>query len=111
MDKTECPIITDWQEMKAEFRAAVAKVDGVHLTVGETNKHVVEILEHVRHLEKLDVIAQVLGRIARHLLCAVIVAMAIFGGLLTMYVVRDSSTLVHATGPGGTSFHVEGQPG
>jgi hypothetical protein len=108
MDQRDCPIIEDWQSMKQEFRIAVDNVERVRISVTETNGRVLEILEHVKHLEKLDAIADILGKVARNLLYAVIGAMVMFGSLLTVYVVRDSAANFHATGPGGTSVHVEG---
>lgn len=108
VDKTECPVVADWQEMKGEFREAVSKLDRMNATVGETNSHVIEIMEHVKHLEKLDVIATVLGRIANRLLYAVISAMIIFGGLLVIVVIKDTSARVAAQMPGGVSLEMHG---
>lgn len=107
MSTEECPIVSDWQAMKAEFRLAVDNVERVRVSVVDTNGRVMEILEHVKHLEKLDVIADILGQVARNLLYAVIGAMVIFGSLLMIYAVKDSDTSFHATGPANTSVHVE----
>lgn len=108
MGQNDCPIIVDWQAMKHEFLMAVQKVDAVAHKVGETDEHVLQILEHVRHLEKLDVIAVILEKVARNLLYAVVGAMLIFGSLLTVYVVKDTTAIFQATGPSGVGLRVEG---
>lgn len=106
MGTNECPIILDWQAMKHEFQAAVHKVESVESKVAETNIHVLQILEHVKHLEQLDAIAHILSRIAKNLLYAVVAAMLIFGSLLTVYVVKDTNKSFVATGPVGTSLTI-----
>ena len=86
MNDCQCPIVSDWKDMKQKFLDAVEEVKGTRQDVSTTNSLVREILGHVQHLEKLDTIASILGRVARNLLYAVVAAMVIFGVLLVILV-------------------------
>lgn len=110
MPPNDCPIVNDWREMKSEFLRAVDEVKSTKAAVLETNGLVRTVSEKVAHLEKLDEIASVLGTLAGRLLWLVAGAIVLLGILLAVYVVRDSQTSLHATGPGGTSVHI-GAPG
>jgi hypothetical protein len=125
-DVTDCPIVSDWQLMKEEFRSAIKEAamaaataaaavvaanmlaEQVKLSVAETDKHVMAVLDKMEHLQQLDVIAKTLTSVSRALLGTLFFVVLILGVLSITLVVRGSPTTFTATAPGGGSVSVQG---
>lgn len=125
-DVKDCPIVTDWQVMKEEFRSAIkesaaaaaaaaaavvaanALAEQIRFSVGETDRHVVAVLMRMEHLEQLDVIAKTLSTVSKALLGTLVMAFLILGVLSVTLVIRNSTTTFTANTPGGGSVSVQG---